>query len=105
MRYILLLVSIGVLVISATAYNGFEDMVPNGDVHSCNTCHYSGAFREDFHAAGDRWTTALASLDSDGDGATNGEELGDPGGTWSVGKPSPGDPFVVTNPDDAEDNP
>jgi hypothetical protein len=32
---------------------------------------------------------AVCSLDSDGDGLTNGQELGDPTCTWKVGDPSP----------------
>jgi hypothetical protein len=31
------------------------------------------------------WTTALCRTDSDGDGKTNGHELGDPDCTWSEG--------------------
>ena len=35
-------------------------------------------FGEDFAAAGFEWTLELCQKDSDGDGQTNGEELGDP---------------------------
>ena len=35
-------------------------------------------FGMDFSMAGHQWTTALCKKDSDGDGLTNGEELGDP---------------------------
>lgn len=38
-----------------------------------------------FEAAGYRWTPALCALDSDEDGLTNGEELGDPNCLWSPG--------------------
>lgn len=100
MRVFRIIVVLHVAAAAACAYWDYEERVPNGAVHSCNTCHYSGAFGEDFHAAGDRWTAALAALDSDGDGVTNGAELGDPYGAWSVGRPDPGDPFRVTNPDD-----
>ena len=31
------------------------------------------------------WTPALCNMDSDGDGQTNGEELGDPHCVWTVG--------------------
>lgn len=40
---------------------------------------------QDFAAAGHTWTHALCMKDSDGDGRTNGEELGDPGCKWNVG--------------------
>ena len=33
--------------------------------------------------------TRTAALDADGDGATNGEELGDPDGTWQQGDANP----------------
>ncbi|XP_033758420.1 temptin-like [Pecten maximus] len=34
---------------------------------------------------GHTWTAALCGEDTDGDGMTNGEELGDPGCVWTVG--------------------
>nr|AIG55511.1 secreted protein [Thraustotheca clavata] len=43
------------------------------------------AFGEDFHSNGKAWSTTFCQLDSDGDGATNGEELLDPCCTWKVG--------------------
>ena len=48
------------------------------------------------------WGPALAGLNADGDGATNGAELQDPTGAWSVGQPQPGTPALVTNPGIAE---
>jgi len=45
-------------------------------------------FGTDFAAAGHQWTVELCQLDSDGDGLTNGQELGDPECTWHVGLPS-----------------
>jgi hypothetical protein len=90
---------------SAWAYTGWESRVPNGNVYGCNTCRYTGMFRGDFNAAGDQWTAALAAMDSDGDGYSNGTELLDPDGNWSEGDPDPGDPADVTNPDDPDDFP
>ena len=40
------------------------------------------AFGHDFRAAGFRWTVELCEKDSDGDGLSNGQELGDPHCTW-----------------------
>jgi hypothetical protein len=37
-------------------------------------------------------------LDSDGDGFTNGTELQDPQGSWTIGSPKPGDAGKVSNP-------
>ncbi|EQC29633.1 hypothetical protein SDRG_12637 [Saprolegnia diclina VS20] len=51
---------------------------PNGD-GSVNK------FGNDFSATGGGWTKTLCQLDSDGDGATNGEELLDPCCTWTQG--------------------
>jgi hypothetical protein len=42
-------------------------------------------FGLDFAAAGHRWTVDLCQKDSDGDGRTNGEELGDPDCVWRPG--------------------
>ena len=71
-------------------------MIPNGSQFSCGNCHInpnSGYLLTDFGNAVfssvgssslDFWDAALASLDSDGDGFTNGEELGDTNGDFSL---------------------
>lgn len=51
------------------------------------------------------WGPALAKLDSDGDGFTNGQELQDPNGTWQHRQPNPGNINLVTNPGDPFDFP
>src|SRR5689334_1567683 len=59
--------------------------VPNGSVNACTTCHLpepalkseNTQMKLDFKAANKTWTLALANLDSDSDGFTNGEELQD----------------------------
>lgn len=89
----------------AFGYGGYVDRVPNGEVNSCDTRHLNGYFRGDFLDEGAQWTVALAAMDSDGDGYTNGAELLDPEGDWSEGEPDPGDPEDVTNPDDPGDFP
>jgi uncharacterized protein (TIGR03382 family) len=79
----------------AWARDNFPGYVPNGLVHSCATCHVNpagggsrNAFGRDVGAslAGGRpdWA-AVFDLDSDGDGQTNGQELGDPCGRWRPG--------------------
>ncbi|KAG7379883.1 hypothetical protein PHYPSEUDO_008041 [Phytophthora pseudosyringae] len=40
-------------------------------------------FGLDFESAGEEWTTAFCQQDSDGDGQTNGQELGDPCCEWA----------------------
>ena len=90
---------------------------PHGNRFSCNTCHTSGggsprnAFGLDVEnrvtPGGNEtfWTPALAALDSDGDGFTNGEELQDPNGVWIQGTANPGDANLVTNPGDTNSVP
>ena len=43
-------------------------------------------FGRDFQLHGFRWTEDFCQLDSDGDGRSNGEELGDPFCVWSRGR-------------------
>ena len=43
-------------------------------------------FGLDFAKNGFKWSAALCAKDSDGDGRTNGEELGDPGCLWQQGQ-------------------
>lgn len=89
------------------------DQIPNGQKFSCANCHINpqgGGPRNNFGQAVEQlvtpgstqefWGAALAQLDSDGDGVTNGQELGDPNGTWKAGQPNPGNINLVTNPGD-----
>lgn len=89
------------------------DQIPNGNVFRCVNCHLSsngGGSRNGFGNAvfsivrggttAPFWSPALAALDSDGDGFTNGEELGDPDGD---GIRTPG--VTVTNPGSAASKP
>ena len=94
----------GVVAEEADARSKRVRQVPNGSAASCNTCHTAGGgsplnpfgleivtnFLTASGPAGDViWGPELAALDSDGDGASNGAELGDPEGTWMVGDPAP----------------
>lgn len=85
--------------------------IPNGGINSCANCHinpFGGGPRNSFgqkieesflNAQGNvQWNPQLASLDSDGDGFSNGIELQNPSGIWSGGPV--GDPSKVTNPGD-----
>jgi glucose/arabinose dehydrogenase len=92
--------------------------IPNGAVKACLNCHVSpegGGPRNPFgqqieagfldapgSAGNVIWGAPLAGLNADGDGATNGAELQDPTGAWSIGQPQPGNPALVTNPGIAE---
>ena len=108
---------------TAFAHEFYASRVPNratamttaGAVKPCITCHDNpdgGAgcvagggttpclnpFGLAFRAAGFTWTPALAMGDADGDGFTNGQELQDPSGTWTVVMESPGVAEYVTRP-------
>ncbi len=87
-------------------------LVPNGSKFNCTTCHTGAnggprnAFGRDVQTMiGNSsscnpacWGPALAAMDSDGDGITNGAELQDLDGTWQRGMPNPGSIALVTNP-------
>ncbi|XP_062583183.1 uncharacterized protein LOC134244942, partial [Saccostrea cucullata] len=85
----------------------FQSQIPNGQnvPHPCNDKAWSAVghanpngghernpFGNDFAALGMTWNEALCRADSDGDGMSNGEELGDPNCTRSQGQPFPSTP-------------
>ncbi|XP_064598116.1 DBH-like monooxygenase protein 1 homolog [Liolophura sinensis] len=89
------------LVALARGYPYFQDRIPNGPnvQHPCKSHltwagvgHFNAPgggkrnpFGLDFKAEGFKWTPHLCGLDSDHDGRTNGEELGDPDCVWTPG--------------------
>lgn len=94
----------------ARSYRVF--MIPNGLSFLCSNCHINpsgGGARTPFgesvrqivgSSSNSFWSTALAQLDSDGDGVSNGIELIDPQGIWKQGDANPGNAVDVTNPGD-----
>ncbi len=114
-----LLILLGVLTFSVINSRDFRvQKIPNGNRFSCSNCHISqfgGGPRNKFGQAvetrvtpggtQDFWDSQLASLDSDGDGYTNGEELQDPLGNWHTGQPNPGNASAVSNPGDPNSMP
>ncbi|RLN88750.1 hypothetical protein BBJ28_00009806 [Nothophytophthora sp. Chile5] len=79
--------------LSATAERRFVARIPNGGNvpgslaigHPDGTGdnHINNAFGAAFNNGGLQWTVALCQADSDGDGQTNGQELGDPCCEWT----------------------
>lgn len=90
------------------------NQIPNGNVQSCSNCHNDpngGGARNSFGRMVEKkfldgngdviWGPALASLDADGDGISNGDELQDQYGVWTSGEVNPGSSSFVSNPGDA----
>ncbi|XP_055862928.1 dopamine beta-hydroxylase-like isoform X2 [Biomphalaria glabrata] len=96
-----------------SGYFTFRDKIPNGHMvpHPCkpNTIwqgvgHFIDAggknrnpFGLDFAAERNRWSRSLCLKDSDGDGWTNGQELGDPNCTWTEST-QPFRTYAITHP-------
>ncbi|XP_048769884.1 temptin-like [Ostrea edulis] len=96
------------LFVSALAHAGFRLMIPNG-INVPNPCTNvfglwnavghnieigggaANVFGADFVTANTKWTKDLCQKDSDMDGKTNGEELGDPNCVWTAGATPAGD--------------
>lgn len=130
MKLFLVLGSLGV-ALSLSAMAEARDFrvndIPNGAAFQCLNCHGTNdgktftPFGTDArcHLFGSTdtsmehvdWTNPssgglcgpLYQRDSDGDGFTNGEELGDPNGQWKPGMPSPAGPH--SNPGDPKSTP
>lgn len=83
--------------------------IPRGDSFGCTSCHATAAGGGNFTPFGTTTISGLVGtgttatldldwskiymIDSDRDGFTNGEELGDPNGTWKIGDPDPSGAF------------
>ena len=96
------------------------EQIPNGEIHGCANCHVNpaggGALNDFGRLVGDEflsaagftgnvlWQSDLPFLDADGDGFTNGEELGDPNGAWRSGD-EPNSAVVVSLPGDTKSMP
>mmetsp|Transcript_21471 Transcript_21471/g.62162 ORF Transcript_21471/g.62162 Transcript_21471/m.62162 type:complete len:517 (-) Transcript_21471:379-1929(-) len=83
----------------ALGFAQYQSKIPNGASVARNGQAWPGVghtlagggpsgknpFGSAFQAAGHTWTAALCQADSDGDGQSNGMELGDPSCTWTEG--------------------
>lgn len=110
-----LLVVLQLCIPHAHGRDEFRKQIPNGLAAnrpgSGITCEFLGhencgfgapinAFGKAFQQAEFKWTTGLCQADSDGDGLTNGEELGDPCCKWSIGD-TPQRLSMLSDPGDA----
>ncbi|KAH3792378.1 uncharacterized protein LOC127837211 isoform X9 [Dreissena polymorpha] len=110
---ILRLAVLALCVTSVHAYAFYRDNIPNGYnvTNPCNSSKkWDGVGHENPGGAGTRnpfgkdfavnkqvWDAAFCRKDSDGDGRTNGEELGDPNCVWTKGS-APQDTTGITHP-------
>ncbi|XP_046567536.1 DBH-like monooxygenase protein 1 [Haliotis rubra] len=95
--------TISLLLLGACGVSGYGEYrkrLPNGErvPHPCRANFYwhgvghinalgggnRNDFGKDFASQGHMWTQELCRLDSDGDGMTNGQELGDPNCVWTA---------------------
>jgi len=128
MRRVLAGILVGAFAVAGIAIgkSSFTLYIPNGDYtlpgnsNACQTCHITttgptlNVFGTDVKITlkygKPDWRGLLASdsetplfaLDSDGDGYSNGHELGDPSGAWAVGAQKPAG--TITNPANASSN-
>lgn len=98
LRYPMLLFLLVPCILPTNAYLRYQSFVPNGDrvPHPCDPEQsWTGLGHENKHGGGRRnvfgkqfadnnyrWTREFCEQDSDGDGLTNGQELGDPWCNW-----------------------
>jgi len=80
------------VIASAHAYRQDLAKLPNGNSYGLTLGHPGGNTKvptklaSSFYAAGQTWNKAFCMADADGDGQTNGLEMGDPCCRWSIGQ-------------------
>jgi hypothetical protein len=116
MKKLILPLTLALFSYSSFAFPVRVTEIPNGSKFGCQNCHMSPSGGDALNPFGEQvasggitsgrvdWSK-LWDKDADGDGFTNGQELGDPNGDWSIGDPNPGDIALVTRPWDSDDFP
>lgn len=111
-----ILISLLSLTYIVYSFDWRVDEIPNGNEFDCSFCHFSageggplndfGKQVKNFGITNFRvdWSK-LYDKDADGDGFTNGEEMGDPEGNWRIGDPDPIVNYPLTKPWDPDDFP
>lgn len=107
-------VAMSLVSAQATAKAIYKPAIPNAAVNDCDTCHIPDDPNDARNLFGqevqilvdaatplDQWWDQLKNLDSDVDGQTNAEELGDPCLEWTMAVPA-GRTFDISNPGDAQ---
>ncbi|CAL1525882.1 unnamed protein product [Lymnaea stagnalis] len=93
---------VALLISPVLPYATYQEQLPNGNnvPHPCKVNYmWRGLGHENpngggarnpfglaFASAGHKWTRELCLMDTDGDGRSNGEELGDPSCVWTSGQ-------------------
>ena len=109
-KFFTLILLVFIIISEANSRSFRVNQIPNGTVNSCSNCHNNSNGGGSLNPFGTEvknnflsnnnvvWNSTLASIDSDGDGFTNGQELQDPEGSWKTGTANPGTPSMVANP-------
>lgn len=91
------------------SYPQYNNNIPNGNMippsaielgHPGGSTHQYTSFANVYVSNGRKWTKSLCMTDSDGDGQSNGLEIGDPCCLWVVGS-SPQFTTDLSNPNSA----
>ena len=86
-RFLLFLITI----LLVNAYPQDLSKLPNGNSYGLTLGHPGGATKKTtgianaLYSAGKKWATPVCKGDADGDGQSNGLEMGDPCCVWTVG--------------------